>query len=135
MGLQTDLFLGSIEDGQNYDGGTNMNVERIQLGGLTNLEFEILRAIVAGESWEVQRHALEQIASTEESWTFRFPPAYVKTLQALDSEAMKRAANAWAATAEIAAPPSAVLPVIESLVLLAKSASATGRDLFVWTAL
>ncbi|HSE25722.1 MAG TPA: hypothetical protein VLB68_28915 [Pyrinomonadaceae bacterium] len=135
MGLQTDLFLGSVEDAQNYDGKTSLNVERIQLGGLTNLEFEILRAIVAGQPWEVNRHALEQIASTDESWTFRFPAAYVSTLQALDSEAMKRAANAWAATEEIAASASDVLPVIESLVLLAKSASATGLDLFVWTAL
>ena len=135
MGLQTDLFLGSVEDAQNYDRAKSKNLERIQLGGLTNLEFEILRAIVAEEPWEVERHALEQIASTEESWTFRFPSAYVRTLQALDNEAIKRAANAWAATEEIAASTADVLPVIESLVLLAKSASTTGRDLFLWTAL
>jgi hypothetical protein len=135
MGLQTDLFVGSTEDARNYDGDATRSLERIQLGGLTNLEFETLRAIIANEPWDVKRHALEQIASTETSWTFRFPDTYVTALQSLDVDGVKNAATTWAATEEIAASPSDVVPVIESLVRLAKSASANGRNLFVWTAL
>ena len=135
MGLQTDLFLGSIEDARKYDGEATTAIERIQLGGLTNLEFETLRAIIANEAWDVNRHALEEVASTEASWTFRFPDAYVSALQSLDVAGMNSAATKWAATEEIAASPSDVLRVIESLVRLAKSAPANGGDLFVWTAL
>lgn len=135
MGLQTDLFVGSIEDARNYDGAATTALEHIQLGGLTNLEFETLRAIIANEAWDVKRHALEEVASTEASWAFRFPDPYVTALQALDVAGMNNAATTWAATEEIAASPSDVLPIIESLVRLAKSASGNGRDLFVWTAL
>jgi hypothetical protein len=135
MGLQTELFVGSIEDARKYDGDGTTALERIQLGGLTNLEFETLQAIIANEDWDVKRHALDEVASTEASWTFRFPDAYVTALQSLDVADMNNAATKWAATEEIAASPSDVLPVIESLVRLAKSASANGRDLFVWTAL
>lgn len=77
MGLQTDLFVGSIEDARKYDGAATTALERIQLGGLTNLEFETLRAIIANETWDVNRHALEEVASTETPWTFRFPDTYV----------------------------------------------------------
>ena len=132
MGLQTDLFLGSTPDAKSYDGAPKSGVERIQLGGLTNLEFEILQAIVASESWEIERHALEEIASTEASWTFRFPGTYVMALQSLDRETIERVAVEWAATEEIAGTPSDVLPVIEGLVRLAKEASLSGRSLFVW---
>jgi hypothetical protein len=135
MGLQTDLFVGSIEDARKYDGEATTAIERIQLGGLTNLEFETLRAIIANEAWDIKRHALDEVASTEASWTFRFPDAYVTALQSLDVAGMNNAATKWAATEEIAASPSDVLPVIESLVRMATSASANGRDLFVWTAL
>src|ERR1044071_872060 len=67
MGLQTDLFVGSIDDARNYDGEATTALERDQPGGLTNLEFETLWAIVANEAWDVKRHALEEVASTEES--------------------------------------------------------------------
>ena len=134
MGLQTDLFLDSVDDAMKYDGAPSADVERFRVGGLTNLEFERLQAILALEEWDVKRHALEEIASTETSWTFRFPASYVMTLQSLDRDAMNRAASSWAATEEIASSPSEVLPVIESLAALARSASATGRDLFVWFA-
>lgn len=135
MGLLTDLFVGSIDQAQSYDSISPSNVERAQFSGLTNLEFETLRAILADEEWDVERHALELVSETDETWTFRFPADYVRRLQELDSETMNRAASRWAATEEIACPPSEILPVIESLVGLAKSATANGQDLFVWTSL
>ena len=135
MGLQTELFIASGEEAAGYDGLNGDSFERIQLGGLTNLEFETLWAIFDGDEWDAKRHALEQIASTNASWTFRFPAAYVAKLQSLDADKIHEAASAWSATEEIAASPDDVLPVIESLVTLAQSASAQNRNLFLWTAL
>src|ERR1041385_7751017 len=103
MGLQTDLFVGSIDDARNYDGEATTALERDQPGGLTNLEFETLWAIVANEAWDVKRHALEEVASTEESWTFRFPDSYVTALQSLDVARINNVATTWAATEEISA--------------------------------
>lgn len=135
MGLQTDLFVGSPEAAAHYEGGLVADIERVQIGGFTNLEFETLWAIVEGETWDVKRHGLEELASTEASWTFRFPTAYVGKLQSLGPNDIRDVAEAWSKTEEISASPADVLPVIESLVSLAKSATAQNRDLFVWTAL
>ena len=117
------------------DGLIGAGFERIQLGGLTNLEFETLWAIVDHEEWDAERHALEQISSTDASWTFQFPAAYVAKLQSLDADKIRKAATSWSATEEIGASPDDVLPVIESLMTLAQSASAQNRTLFMWMAL
>jgi hypothetical protein len=135
MGLQTDLFVGTRDDASKYDGVPVNGRDRVQLGGLTNLEFETLWAIILDEEWDSARHRLEEVASTDESWTFRFPTAYVTAIKSLDAGAITKAAAEWAATDEIDALPSDVLPVIQSLVGLANSAFVKGRDLFVWTAL
>jgi hypothetical protein len=135
MGLQTEVFIASRGDAARYDGLNGDSFERIQLAGLTNLEFETLWAIFDDDEWDAKRHVLKQIASTNASWTFQFPAAYLAKLQSLDANRIHEAAAAWAATDEIAASPDDVLPVIESLVTLAQSASAQNRDLFLWTAL
>jgi hypothetical protein len=135
MGLQTELFIASEEDAARYDGLNGNSFERIQLGGLTNLEFETLWAIFDDAEWDAKRHGLKQIASTNASWTFQFPAAYLAKLQSFDANQVNEAAAVWSATEEIAASPDEVLPVIESLVTLARSASAQNRNLFLWTAL
>jgi hypothetical protein len=135
MGLLTDLFIDDEQGAKNYDAESAGRVEGAQLGGLTALEFETLGAILEGEDWDPEKHALPEIGGGEESWIHQFPAAYVNKLQQLDSSGITSAATAWAATEEISATPEEMSPVIEQLVALARSARKQGKGLFVWTSL
>jgi hypothetical protein len=60
--------------------------ETFPLGGLTNLEFELLWAIVEGRPWIPEPHSLEAIAEPQEdlnTWIFRFPSRFVSQLAEL----------------------------------------------------
>ena len=135
MGLLTELFIAPEKDAPSFDHRSGARFERERLGGLTNLEFETLWAILEDVEWDAKKHALAQVASTDASWTFRFPQGYVDRLLKLAAPERARAAAAWAATEEISASPSDVEPVITKLVSLARRASSEGQGLFLWTAL
>jgi hypothetical protein len=135
MGLLTELFVAREDVAKSYDLKRGRDVESVKLGGLTNLEFEILWAIVGAEEWNVKTHALEQVASTAETWTFRFPPAYVEKLRGLGASDVSTAAVAWAATEELRCKPSDVEPAITKLVALARSFADARLSLYLWTSL
>jgi hypothetical protein len=84
--------------------------------------------------WSAEQHALEEVAGGDETWTFRFPVAYVQKLKQLGAPEIAAAASAWAATEEISGAASDVAPVIAKLVALARSID-RDRGLFVWTSL
>jgi hypothetical protein len=135
MGLLTELFVASDEEAKAYDHTTAGRFPRTQLGGLTNLEFETLWAILAAETWNLETHSLTEVASTKGSWTFRFPAAYIDRLRRLEPSAIVAAATCWAATEEIASAPSDVEPVISALVSLARSVKGPDQGLFLWSSL
>jgi hypothetical protein len=135
MGMLTDLYVASPSSARGYDKAHGGSFEREELGGLTNLEFETLWAILSDEEWDAGRHALEEVASTESSWTFQFPPEYSARLRALDDEALARVAARWAETEEISGSAEDVLPVIQALVRLAHLVVPEKTALFVWTSL
>ena len=134
MALLTDLFVANEADAKSYDAASARRFSAAQFSGLTNLEFETLWAILLGEEWEGEKHALTPIAETESTWTFRFPPQYVLRLTQTTPREAAAAAAAWAATEEISADASDVAPIITTLIALAKSVQPS-RGLFVWTAL
>jgi hypothetical protein len=105
MGLMTELFVAREDDAKMYDHTTAGRVQSVKLGGLTNLEFETLWAILLTEEWSLKTHALEQVASSKETWIFKFPQAYVDKLRSLDPPGVSRAANSWAATEELSCNP------------------------------
>jgi hypothetical protein len=89
------LFIASRQDAASYEEREGKGFERIELGGLTSLEFETLWAISENEEWDTEKHVIEEIASTDGTWTFQFPEAYVLKLQSLDAAGMRAAADAW----------------------------------------
>jgi hypothetical protein len=135
VGLMTELFVALPQMAASYGPRNGEGFKRAQFAGLTNLEFETLWAILEDAQWDVKRHALLEIASTESTWTFQFPAPYVAKLRATDQKKIREAAELWSATEEVAASPADVLPVIEALVELARNAAAKGEDLFLWTSL
>jgi len=134
VSLLTELFVATEADAKSYDQTSAERFSSAQFGGLTNLEFETLWAILLKEEWSAEKHALSQVAETEGSWTFRFPPAYVAKLKELEPADISAAATEWAATEEISGAASDVAPVISELATLSKSVG-QGQGLFVWTSL
>ncbi|HMF41322.1 MAG TPA: hypothetical protein VKQ32_11525 [Polyangia bacterium] len=136
MGLMTELFISTPERAATYAGDARAQFERVQLGGLTNLEFETLWAILAGEAWDPDKHALREVTSTDSQWVFEFPAPYLAIIRSLSEEAKKSAAVAWADTEELAgSSPAELSAVIDQLVAASQSAANAGQRLFVWVSL
>ena len=132
MGILAELFVATDEEAKSYDGQSAGRFQSVQLGGLTNLEFETLWAILEGKDWSPDSHALQEMRPAGETWTFKFPPAYVERMRRLDSEGVAAAAKQWAATEELACAPADVEPVIATLVAVARSIGDGNRSLFLW---
>jgi hypothetical protein len=135
MGLMTELFVSTPAEAGAFGHATSESFERVELGGLTSLEFEVLWAILAEEEWDPNRHTLSSIASDEEWWTFQFPAAYVKRLVESKPTDARAAAVKWAASDEMSAEAEDVEPVIEQLIAIASSAQKQGKALFLWVSL
>jgi hypothetical protein len=135
MGLMTELFVAREDEARTYNYASSKRFQSVQLGGLTNLEFETLWAILATEEWSPKTHGLDKVASSEGTWTFKFPSAYIEKLRGLDTEGVYAAAKSWAETDELSCKPAEVEPVITKLVSIARSISNDDRGLFLWFSL
>jgi hypothetical protein len=135
MGLMTELFVAGEDEARSYNHSSAGRFHSVQLGGLTNLEFESLWAILAAEKWNAKTFALDKVASTEGTWTFRFPLEYIERLRGLDSAGVSDAAKSWAATDELLCKPAELEPVITKLVSIARSIRDEDRGLFLWFSL
>ena len=135
MGILTELFVATDEEARSYDGDSADSFQSVQLGGLTNLEFETLWAILEGKEWSPDSHGLEEVRFTDDMWTFKFPAAYVELLRKLDTKGVTAAAERWAATEEISCAPAEVEHVIVALVAIAGTIGDDNRSLFLWVSL
>jgi hypothetical protein len=106
--------------------------EVAQFKGLTNLEFGTLWAIIRGEAFDFDKHALESLAPQEETWLFRFPDTYVQELATLTPAQAKKVAVAWASTDELQWEPSEAEEVLNELIRLSKLAGSPSKGLFFW---
>lgn len=139
MAILTDIFVSTPADAQRFQslqpkrsGGP---FELVQFKGLTNLEFGTLWAIINGEEFDFDKHALESLAPQENTWLFRFPPAYVQKLTALTPAAIEEVAATWADTEELQWDLSEAQEVVVEMVRLAKLASLPSKGLFFWGSL
>jgi hypothetical protein len=140
MGILADLFVADPADAVSYETfiGSPPPADRFevhQLGGLTQLELEILWAILDGEEWSPKRYSLEPVGEPGESWLFRFPAPFVERLRMLAPADMPSAATKWGAIEELACDGKTIRPVLEALVSLARSATTKRRALFLWGSL
>ena len=135
MGMLTELFIGSEEDARTYGPASASQFDALQLGGLTDLEFGTLWAILEGVKWDAKKHVLRKVAATAEQWTFAFPESYLDRLRSLPASELPSAASMWASRPEINAGADEVEPVIEQLVQLAREATERKQSLFLWVSL
>jgi hypothetical protein len=145
MSILCDLFVADPSDASEYgkrfdDPEWDADVESASFGGMTQLNFEILWAMLEGRPWDPKTHSFESVGDPsegqDETWTFRFAPAFVAQLAALkDPRAIAELTQKWAQTQELRCDPEELTEVVDSLLRLASSAQASGRGLFLWGSL
>jgi hypothetical protein len=142
VGILTELFVSDEQGARAYDSDAGdrtaaKNLERSEFTGLLDLNFSILWAILEDKPWDIEVHALEERALSDdgERWLFRFPDKLVQKLAALDQPTLAKAAAAWSQTEELHCQPGDVQPVIVALVALSRSALAGGKNLYLWGSL
>jgi hypothetical protein len=141
MGILADLFVADAADAVSYESFIGSNgpppdrFEVQQFGHFTQLELEILWAILDGQKWSPRRYSLEPVGEPGESWLFRFPAPFVERLTRLAPAELPSVATKWGAIEELSCDGDEIRPLLDALVSLAKSAATKQRALFLWGSL
>ncbi len=135
MSILSDIYISRDTEAVKYDTTPDIFTERAQFNGMTPLELSMLWAIMRGSDWDVAMlkdfACLLQIEDGERL-IHSFPAAMVTVLGQLTSDQIRDVSAKWAATEELACSPSDIQPVVEEMTRLARSATASGRGLYVW---
>lgn len=147
MGILADLFVATPPEAAVYEetllrdyAAAEERFDPAHFRGLTDLNFSILWAILSGEEWDLERHALTAIKLEEpgETWLFQFPLPFCEKLAHLSDDEVRSVSKAWAATEELTLDRwtiDDVVPVVERLRDLSKRAVNSGDSLFLWGSL
>lgn len=131
MAILSDIFVATPTEASGYAPASG-GFHRIQLKGLTNLEFGTLWAIMQGAEFDFDTHDLKELNNSGNTWLFRFPAAFVSDLAALNEAAIAAAATPWAESEELQWPVAEAQSAITALALLSKAAQSSGKELFLW---
>ena len=147
MGILADLFVATPPEAAVYEetllrdlAAAEEQYDPARFRGLTDLNFSILWAMLAGEQWDLKKHALTTVRLVEpgETWLFRFPQPFCELLAALSDEEAREVSERWAETEELTLDRwtvADVLPVVERLRELSRQAINSDDDLFLWGSL
>ena len=119
MGLLADFVVATPEDALKYESflehGNWVPADRFrraQYKNFTPLALGFLSAILRHEKWDVERHGLEDVSHTDETWLQRFPEELVNLISMLDEAAANRVADAWAQNKEVPGNSNELEPVL-----------------------
>ena len=139
MSLLSDFYIAKPEDAARYDTAQNLpDSEHAEFKGLTYEEVANLWAILQdAEPTPEHSDAFESVLVVDGGQRLinRFPPDFVTRLASLDAASSTAAATKWIQTGELAymsCEASDVLPIIEALSRLARTAQQTERSLYLW---
>ena len=135
MSVLSDIYISREDEAVKYDTAPATFAERAQFTGMTPLEYSTLWAIMRGVEWDVAM--MDDFACLLEKdggerLVHSFQPAMLAALGQLTPDQIREVAGKWAATDELACSPADIQPVIEALVRLAHSATASGRSPYLW---
>jgi hypothetical protein len=137
MSLLSDFFVATPDEAARYP-ADDLPIEVFQSTGFTGLELELLWAILAGEPWSAERHALEPVgaAAREGPWLHRLPAPFVDRLVGLAPPALASIAAQWLANEElIDVGDAAAQHVLRELHALAGTAHRQARGLYLFVSL
>ena len=136
MSLLAELYLSKDDqEATKYDSQPELFKDREQYSSFTELELSTLWAKMRGVDFDVNSvDGPRQVFVVDdgERIIHRLPAAMTIDLAGLTPAQVSTAAIKWAKTDELACEPSEVQPIIEGLVRLAKNASATQRNVYLW---
>jgi hypothetical protein len=143
MGILSDFFVATPEEALRYanrieepDEGAEIEelLDPVQYKRFTDLEISTLWAILEGNDWDVDRHALEyiEIGEDNEAWLNRFPDELTSLLAKLEPDSQAAVLEAWASTEELACDPAELQPVVDDLQRLASEAAASEKSVYLW---
>jgi hypothetical protein len=137
VGILADVFVSSEKDALEYESllGWDLPADRyvrIERKGFTALEFEILWAVLENTEWDVNRHRLNSLRRTGDSWLEQFPDALVVLLNEVGPDRHCKVATAWGASDELQRYGTDLEGTVEMLQYLAFNAISTGRGLYLW---
>ncbi|MDB6112989.1 MAG: hypothetical protein JWR69_4739 [Pedosphaera sp.] len=135
MSVLSDIYISRDNEAGKYDTAAAPFTERAQYKGITPLELSTLWTIMRGVEWDVAAMddfgCLLQIDGGERL-IHSFPAAMLAALGELTPDRIRDVTVKWAATDELACSPADIQPVVEEMVRLARSATTSGRSLYLW---
>ena len=142
MGLLTDIYVSrDDEEAIGYDSKPSAFADRVQSGRLTSGEFATLWALLRNVEWDVSmvdEFLFLPLPDDHDTYISRVPTAMTEALARLTPEQISVAATKWAATEELKLAnwtPGDAQSFMDDLVRLAQTASATGRNIYLWNCL
>ncbi len=139
MSLLSDFYIAMPEDAARYDADRDLpDSERAEFKGLTYEEVANLWAILQNiEATPEHADAFESVLVIDGGQRLinRFPPEFVAALASLDASSTSAAADKWIQTGELAymsCEASDVLPIIQTLSRLARTALQSGKSIYLW---
>jgi hypothetical protein len=136
MGVLADLYLSRNDsEAVQYDVAPDSFADREQYGNFTQLELSTLWAGMRNIKWDVNlcddfRNIL--VEDEGERIICGLPAAMTVELAQLTPSEISSNAVKWSATDEMNCKPTDVQPLIEGLVRLAKKATESGRNIYLW---
>jgi hypothetical protein len=135
MSVLSDIYISRDDEAVKYDTAPDTFADRAQYKDMTPLELSTLWTIIRGVEWDVAAMddfaCLLQIGGGERL-IHKFPAAMVTTLGQLTPDRILSVTAKWAATDELACSPADIQPVVEEMARLARSATTSGRSLYLW---
>jgi len=138
MSLLSDFFIASPEQAARYATDRSIATAHAEFNGLTFEECANLWAILQKtKPTPAHADAFESVLVVNggQSLLNRFPQEFVTLLASLDTASSEAAATKWIQTGELAymsCAASDVIPIIENLSRLARTAQQSGQSLYLW---
>lgn len=138
MSLLAEIYISSDDEAVAYDTTPERFAERAEYKSFTPLELSTLWAIIRGTEWDGDMldefQCLLEIDGGERL-IHSLPPAMISDLTALTPDRVASVTSDWAATDEMDCDPKDIRPIVDDLVRLSRSASVSGRGVYLWNSL
>lgn len=135
MGLLADIYVSRDDEAVKYDDDPGGFADRAEYKRFTELELSTLWCIMRGVQWDVSlMHQFPSVFQEDEGQRTinRLPAEMVAELSRLTPEQIAVVSPKWAATEELRWLPDTAREVITDLVRLSRTASETGRNVYLW---
>ncbi len=131
MAILTDVFVATKKEALIYD-ARSPNYEKLELTGLTDIEFSTLWALIQEKEFDFNKHELGELDSDRSVLMFSFPKKFITDLAGLGETRISSVAAQWVESDEMQWSMAQAREVLTRLVDLAKTAQAESKGIFLW---